>query len=90
MTDATEVSEMGYALVVTAVVGLATGFVGGFVTFKRSHAWCRECGASLRCLECASQLDWHATSSTDRPRVQCGMPGPTRLIPGPAERARKD
>ncbi len=51
--------DMGYVLVVTAVVGLAVGFAGGFLTFKRSHAWCRECGGSLRCLECAGQPKPH-------------------------------
>ncbi len=55
VTDGAEGAEMTYVLVVTAVVGLAIGFVCGFLTFKRSHVWCRECGGSLRCLDCAGR-----------------------------------
>ncbi len=50
---------MGYALVMTAVFGPLIGFLGGFFTFKRSRAWCRECGGSLRCLECAGRPTGH-------------------------------
>ncbi len=52
---------MGYLLVATALVSVVLGFGAGFLTFKRSTRWCPECGAVLRCPECADRLPRHRT-----------------------------
>lgn len=41
----------------TVVVALLLGFLAGFLTFKRSLRWCRECGAVLRCPDCRGRVE---------------------------------
>jgi hypothetical protein len=37
----------------SAVVGaILLGYVAGLLSFKVKLRWCRECGATLRCLDC--------------------------------------
>jgi len=40
------------AAVITGVVGLALGFVGGLVTYRTSRRWCGGCGGCLACPTC--------------------------------------
>jgi len=69
---------MGYALVVTAVVGLVIGFAGGFLTFTRSHVWCRKAavttyrGAEEQLAIAQEVLDRHGTSIADGVRPPGG------------------
>ena len=43
---------MSSAVVAVGGLALLAGFLAGFFTFKRSHRWCPDCGAVLRCVEC--------------------------------------
>ncbi len=42
---------MSLYLVVPALVGI--GFLLGFFSFKIRTRWCRHCGVTLRCPDCA-------------------------------------
>jgi hypothetical protein len=53
---------MSLYMAVPALLGVAVlGWVAGMWTFKRSLCWCRSCGLTLRCPQCA------ATKATTHP-----------------------
>ena len=39
-------------MIILVVLVAVTGFVAGFLTFKRSNRWCPRCGGTLRCEAC--------------------------------------
>jgi hypothetical protein len=39
-------------MVSAGVGGGVLGFLAGYTTFKRSLIWCRDCGRTLKCLNC--------------------------------------
>jgi hypothetical protein len=43
--------------VVTAVVVYVLGVLTGLVLYTKSRRWCRVCGATLQCVECAGRAD---------------------------------
>jgi hypothetical protein len=46
---------MAYLLACIAVGTLAVGFLAGLLSFKVKLRWCRECGATLRCVDCLAR-----------------------------------
>jgi Ser/Thr protein kinase RdoA (MazF antagonist) len=41
------------AVLIGVVMASLVGWLAGMLTFKRSMAWCTECGETLGCLHCA-------------------------------------
>jgi len=39
-----------------SLAALFIGFLAGLLAFKVKRRWCRECGATLQCLECKANL----------------------------------
>ncbi len=60
---------MGFVLTAAAVVALVLGYLGGFLTFRRSLQWCGVCGAILSCPECAQRVESRRPHPVPRPRA---------------------
>ncbi|WFE23935.1 hypothetical protein O7621_12065 [Solwaraspora sp. WMMD937] len=60
---------MGRLLAFT-MVGIAAGFMLGFFMFRVKQRWCRVCGATLRCPECAPRHSMRFS-----PTGPAGVPG---------------